>query len=266
MKWYYADKGKSVGPVSEEEFQKLASSGTITPQTLVWHEGMQEWVKYETVNQPSPVITAQISQEPETSAGGQGTTHNRDLMAQARTSLQGNWGIAVGACVVAGCVNFFAGIIPMLGGIISFLIGGAMALGLVIFFLALARGQEIRLAMIFDGFQRFVPALGAYFFMALFTLLWMLLLIIPGIIAAFSYSMTYYIMVDDPSIGGRDAITLSKQMMKGMKWKFFCLNFRFIGWILLCIPTLGIGLLWVLPYISCASAKFYDDVRGRIAE
>jgi uncharacterized membrane protein len=118
--------------------------------------------------------------------------------------------------------------------------------------------------MIFEGFQRFGTALGAYFFMTLFIFLWALLLVIPGIIAAYSYAMTYYILADDPSLSGRDAITLSKEMMRGMKWKFFCLNFRFIGWILLSVFTLGVGLLWVLPYISCASAKFYDDVRGRI--
>ncbi|MDD4871567.1 MAG: DUF975 family protein [Kiritimatiellae bacterium] len=263
MQWYYADQGKSVGPVSEVEFQNLVSSGKITPQTLVWHEGMPEWVKHETINQSSPVVTAQISGTPETPAGGQGTTHNRDLMAQARTALQGNWGLAVGTCFVMGCVSFVAAIIPVAGNIISFLISGALALGMAIFFLAIGRGQEARLTMIFEGFQRFVSALGAYFFVTLFTLLWALLLIIPGIIAAYSYSMTFYIMADDPSIGCLDAIKRSKEMMRGMKWKLFCLGLRFLGWALLCALTLCIGLLWLIPYMNCSMAKFYDDVKGR---
>ena len=53
MQWYYAANGQSVGPVSDEEIQKLVFSGTINGQTLVWHEGMTDWVKYETLNQPA---------------------------------------------------------------------------------------------------------------------------------------------------------------------------------------------------------------------
>jgi uncharacterized membrane protein len=263
MQWFYADQGKSVGPVSEDVFQGLVAAGTITPQTLVWHEGMKEWAKHGTIIQQSNVVTAQATESTEASYGGTGLTHNRDLMAQARTALQGQWGLAVGTCVVFGAVAILAAIIPLAGSIISFLISGALTLGLAIFFLALARGQEARLPMIFDGFQRFGTSLGAYFFINLFTFLWLLLLIIPGIIASLSYSMTYYIIADDPSIGCLDAIKRSKEMMRGMKWKVFCLSFRFLGWAFLCCLTLGIGFLWLVPYMNCSMAKFYEDVKGR---
>lgn len=271
MQWYYAQQGKSIGPVTEDDFQKLVASGNITPQTLVWHEGMPEWVKQSTINQPPPALPNQQSvlqqrfAQPgrqEIPAGGNGSTPNKDLMAQARAALSGNWGIAIGATIISGLVNGVAGsVIP--GG--SLLIGGAMALGLVTFFLTLIRGQELRFSMIFDGFQRFVSSLGAYFFIAVFTLLWTLLLIIPGIIASLSYSMTFYIMADDPSIGCMDAIDRSKEMMKGMKWKLFCLGWRFFGWALLCILTCFIGFFWLAPYVSCATARFYEDVKGRVA-
>ena len=97
--------------------------------------------------------------------------------------------------------------------------------------------------------------------MLLFTFLWTLLLIIPGIIAVLSYSMTFYILADDNSIGAMEAIDKSKKMMDGYKWKYFCLGLRFIGWSLLCILTLGIGFLWLLPYMQVSVVKFYDDIK-----
>ena len=222
-------------------------------------------MKYETLAQKSDVITAQVEQTSDTLPGGLGNTSNKDLMEQARASLQGNWGLAVGSCFVFGAIAMLAAVIPILGNVISFIITGAMSLGLAIFFLAISRAQEPAFPMIFQGFSRFGTALAAYFFTTLFIILWMLLLIIPGIIASLSYSMTYYILADDPSIGALAAIKRSKEMMKGMKWKFFCLGFRFFGWALVCCLTLGLGFLWLVPYMNCSTAKFYDDVKGRAA-
>jgi uncharacterized membrane protein len=88
----------------------------------------------------------------------------------------------------------------------------------------------------------------------------MLLLIIPGIMAGLSYSQTFYILSEDPSIGAMDAIRKSKEMMYGNRWKLFCLGLRFIGWLLLCILTLGIGFIWLAPYMAVSMAKFYDDL------
>jgi uncharacterized membrane protein len=88
-----------------------------------------------------------------------------------------------------------------------------------------------------------------------------LLLIVPGIIAALSYSMTYFIIAENDSIGSLEAITKSKEMMRGNKWKLFCLCCRFLGWILLCILTIGIGFLWLYPYMMVSFAKFYDDIK-----
>jgi uncharacterized membrane protein len=83
---------------------------------------------------------------------------------------------------------------------------------------------------------------------------------VPGIIAAISYSMTFYIMSEDNSISGTAAIDKSKKMMDGYKMKYFYLCLRFLGLALLCILTLGIGFLWLMPYIYVTCAKFYDDI------
>ena len=74
--------------------------------------------------------------------------------------------------------------------------------------------------------------------------------------------MTFYILADDNSIGAMDAMDKSKKMMDGYKWKSFCLGLRFFGWSLLCILTLGIGFLWLMPYAQVSMAKFYDDVKA----
>jgi len=193
-------------------------------------------------------------------------TSNKDLMKQARESLSGRWGLAVGAFFVYFLILVAVSLVPILGSIVTLLIGGALALGIATFWLTIARNEDAKLEMIFSGFSNFGKALGLYLLRAIFILLWMLLLIIPGIIASISYALAFFLMSDDPNIGVMEAIDKSKKMMYGYKWKYFCLNLRFLGWILLAILSLGIGLLWVVPYIQVSFAKFYDDVKANFVE
>lgn len=74
--------------------------------------------------------------------------------------------------------------------------------------------------------------------------------------------MIFYIIADNNSIGAMEAIDKSKAMMDGYKWKYFYFALRFLGWALLCILTLGIGFLWLIPYMQVSMAKFYDDVKA----
>ncbi|MHC4215736.1 MAG: DUF975 family protein, partial [Planctomycetota bacterium] len=189
-------------------------------------------------------------------------TENRDLMTRARQSLNGNWGSAIGATVVYSIIVIAISFIPF-GQLVSLVISGPLMLGFCMYFLSLSRDQNPDLSQLFKGFDRFGTAFCAYLLQAIFVFLWMLLLIIPGIIASLSYAMTYYIITDNESIGALDAITASKELMRGNKWKLFCLGLRFIGWSLLCILTLGIGYLWLTPYIATSFAKFYDDISDR---
>ena len=192
-------------------------------------------------------------------------TENLVLMQMARESLKGKWAQAVGTylvyIVVVGAFSGTSRVLP-LTGIVSLILAGPMFLGITIFSLSLARNQDARIEQIFNGFYNFGKALGAYLLMLVFILLWSVLLVIPGIIAALSYSMTFYIIADDPSVGAMEAIDKSKIMMAGYKWKYFCLMLRFLGWALLCILTLGIGFLWLMPYMQVSVAKFYDDVKS----
>jgi len=190
------------------------------------------------------------------------STANTVLMQQARESLAGKWGQAIGAMVVYLLLMIAIQLIPLAGAIIALLIGGPMAIGLATYSLALARNEDANINLLFEGFNKVGLALAAYFLMFVFIILWMLLLIIPGIIAALSYSMTFYIIADDETMDAMEAIDKSKAMMDGYKWKYFCLALRFLGWALLCVLTLGIGFFWLMPYMQVTNAKFYEDVKA----
>ncbi|MDA9327744.1 DUF975 family protein [Flavobacteriaceae bacterium] len=187
---------------------------------------------------------------------------NTELMAEARESLSGNWGLAIGTFLVYGIIISSLQFIPVVGSVLALFIAGPMLVGVSMFSLSLSRGENARLEQIFEGFKNYGTVLGAYLLMVLFIFLWMLLLIIPGIIAAIAYSQTFYILAEDDTIGSMDALKKSKEMMDGYKWKYFCLGLRFIGWALLCILTLGIGFLWLSPYIQISYAKFYEDIKA----
>ena len=97
--------------------------------------------------------------------------------------------------------------------------------------------------------------------MGIFVFLWTLLLVIPGIIKAFAYALVPYILADKPELSANEAINLSMKMMKGHKFDLFYLQLSFIGWAFVSVFTLGIGLLWLMPYMMTAQAAFYQDVR-----
>jgi len=185
------------------------------------------------------------------------------LMKEAREALVGKWGLAVGTFFVYGLICGILTSFKQTGQLISLIISGPFMLGLAMFSLSLARNKEAKLEQIFEGFKRFAKALVAYLLVLVYIVLWALLLIVPGIIAAISYSQTFFILSDDESISAGDAMKKSKKMMYGYKWKYFYLGCRFIGWFLLSILTLGIGLLWLIPYIHVTMAKFYDDLKGK---
>ena len=217
-----------------------------------------------------------------------GGSSNKDLMADARTALTGNWGMAIlgyvlyivlmmsfslfvmSAVVFVSVVSslsginpeFAAGLMQLFANLVELLVSGAIIVGFMGFFLGIAQEGSARLELLFIGFRRFWKSFAAYFFTTLFIFLWSLLFIIPGIIAAFRYAMTFFIVADDESCGPLEAIGRSKEMMKGNKWKFFCLHWRFFGWALLAsLFTLGIGWLWLVPYMQTTFAKFYEDVK-----
>lgn len=189
------------------------------------------------------------------------STQNTILMKMARQSLKGNWAIAIGAFFVHLLINCTISSVHTFGPFIAIFINPPLIFGSASFSLAISRGREATFELSFSGFNYYGKALATYLLMVLYVLLWTLLLIIPGIIAILSYSMVFYVLADNPSLTPREALRISKRMMVGYKWKLFGLMLLFILLILLCILTLGIGLLWLIPYTNVTMAKFYDDIR-----
>ncbi len=262
MQWYYIKGDQQFGPVDDSELSRLAHAGELTPSDMVWNPTMGEkWALASTVANlfPPPPRTA-----PPAISAAPGSTHNRDLMRMARESLQDHWGLAVGAAVLYTVLIGVTGAFPCVGPLVCLIIGGPMTVGLCLLFLTLARKSGAHIGQLFGGFKCFGTALGTYLLVLLFTFLWSLLLIIPGIIASYAYSMAFFIIADDPSVGPLDAIRRSKAMMRGNKWKLFCLFWRFFWWALLCMLTCGIGYLWLIPYTHTSIARFYDDVRPKV--
>lgn len=228
-----------------------------------------------------------------------------DFRRIARESLEGNWLVAVLTAFVAGLLGASTsggssggsssnnnantgnmrywlnstetgrfilgwlvgfGVVILIWAIAVFIIGGAATLGFAKFNLNLVDRREARFEDLFSQFNRIGAGFCMQFLRGLFVFLWALLLVIPGIIAAYRYSMTPYIMVEHPEYGALDAIGYSKEMMVGNKWRLFCMQLSFIGWGILCLFTLGIGFLWLNPYIEAANAAFYRDVSQNHAQ
>ncbi len=267
MNWYYVRNGERQGPVEEEALRRLLATGGIKADDLVWNETLgDEWKAASAVpgllGAPDLAISGSGSAERPVSPprdGLPGQTHNRDLMAKARASLSGQWGTGVAAAALYLAISLGLGLIPF-GGLLIYLIGGPLYVGFCILFLSLIRSRGT-VGQMFEGFQQFGKATGTYLLMILFIILWTLLLIIPGIIMGYAYSMAFFVRADDPQVGCREALTRSVEMMRGYKWKLFCLFCRFIGWGVLAMLTCGVGYLWLMPYLYAAMAQFYEDVR-----
>ena len=146
--------------------------------------------------------------------------------------------------------------------IVTIVISGAGKLGYAIFNLKLVDKKEVSLSDLFSQFHRLGTGFCMNFLLALYTLLWTLLFIIPGIIKGFSYAMTPYILAENPELTAKEAIERSKDMMEGNRWRLFCLEISFIGWGILSLLTLGIGSLWLTPYMEASVAAFYREISG----
>lgn len=177
----------------------------------------------------------------------------------------------------------------------TLVVGGAVRLGYARFNLNLADGKAAAVSDLFSQKGRLWDGFCLKFLQGLYVALWSLLLVIPGIVKSYSYAMAPYIMAEHPALTANEAITESRRIMDGNKWRLFCLDLSFIGWELLCalplyagyflflnnfsgseamaisivlllaIP-LSVGFFFVRPYEEAAGAIFYRDITATPAE
>ena len=188
---------------------------------------------------------------------------NTQIMSEARASLNGKWPLAIGTFLILLLISMGAALIPLAGQIIGILIAGPLAVGGAYFALNIVRDQVAQTDDLFFSFNNNLSnSILAYLLVVAFALIGFVLLIIPGIIVALALSQTWFILAENPSMDSYDAIMGSKKMMDGYKFKLFKIQLRLLGLGLLCLLTLGIGFLWLLPYQYVVYAKFYEEVKA----
>lgn len=176
-----------------------------------------------------------------------------------------------GVIAGSGLAHVFYGLVAAIAsvaftyGLAMFIIGSAVELGFNLFNVSLytAPGKP-KFELLFSRFSIFGRALGLRLLMAVKIFLWSLLLIVPGIIAAYRYSMAPFLLAETPDLTASEAIEKSKLLMSGNKGRLFCLQFSFIGWYLLAALTGGIGWVFLAPYTKSADTAFYMDLTGRL--
>ena len=179
------------------------------------------------------------------------------LMRRAKEQLSGKWvNVAIGSLIYLVIMG-----ITSSTSLLELIVYGPLTFGYYLYISCNIDTGVNNFNLLFKGFERFVDTLIAGLIISLAVGLGLVLLIVPGIIVACGFAMTFFIMVDDPNISGMDALQQSWNMMKGQKWNYFCLCFRFIWWILLSILTCGIGFVLLQPYMVATSQNLYRKLR-----
>lgn len=218
----------------------------------------------------------------------------QEIRKEALSKLEGNWIPMIGMCLLTAIA------IAALNWL-SILLVPLLIPGLCVFSLNLVRGAKPEITDLVSTYKNYLNALVAYVLFAVIIAVWTflivvpcvffihllfaeifleifispvltayallmtvcsLLLVIPAVIFYYMFSQIFYLLADNPQIGAVEVLKKSAEMMKGYKWKLFCLHLSFIGWYLLGIVTLGIAFIWVGPYIKTANTIFYENLKS----
>ncbi|MDD6389454.1 MAG: DUF975 family protein [Firmicutes bacterium] len=227
-----------------------------------------------------------------------------DFRRYGRNTLRGRWKNAAFVCILYLILGSFPQVLwdvltdriylgaaeyteEAVSGFYSFFIYSVFMLGMAAYFLNMSRGRQQNPLDVLNGFEYIAKAMGLAFMTLLFTLLWGILFIVPGIIAAVRYSQAFYILAEHPEYSVMRCINESKYLMHGNKWKYFFMILSFSGWIILSLiplsvfefyisdmeysawfnlagTVLAVPLCWVNAYINASSADFYNVLIGKM--
>ena len=188
------------------------------------------------------------------------------LKSAAKRQIKGNIGILFAISLLSGLITGALSAIPLVGSIAGMLLSAAFSLALIDIYMGVSDGRKPEVGDLFSQIRNVLPAFCTTFLVGLFTFLWSLLLIVPGIIKGCSYSQAMYILAENPGISPTEAINRSKAMMDGHKMEYFLLGLSFIGWSILGIFTLGILYIWLIPYMQTTLANYYRSLKGEFID
>ncbi len=202
------------------------------------------------------------------------------IISQSRRDLSGQWGLAIGTTLAYGLIvgilgfidSSFSGALTAIwieqlteldvqAGFLQVFWTGAFSLGYAAFMLNLVRRGNPDFEQIFSGFQRWGRATWTLVVYFVRILLWLLLLIIPGIIKMIAYSQMWYVLNDQPELTAGQALKRSEELMRGHKLDYLMFGLLLVLLVLASVLTLFIGLIWIAPWVAAAQARFYEEIR-----
>ena len=188
--------------------------------------------------------------------------NRKELKDKAKKSFTPHLGAILLVLLIVLVVYGLLAVMSGVGAIVSFIIAGSISLSFASIFLNVLKGKKPVAKDLIFGFQdeNLLRGLFAFLRYEIFTFLWTLLLIVPGIIKSISYSQMFYLMAENPKMTAGEAQAKSMKIMEGHKWDYFILQLSFIPWHLLSIVTFGIAEIYVTPYVSTTNAAFYKKI------
>ena len=138
------------------------------------------------------------------------------------------------------------------------LITTVLSVGYVIYTIGVRKGRTMPYTSLFDGFTFVGKIIILAILIYIFVFLWSLLLIIPGFIASYRYRFAFCNLCENPQISALEALRMSKAQTRGHKWELFVLDLSFLGWNILCVLTLGILFIWIVPYIQQTNIGYFE--------
>lgn len=205
---------------------------------------------------------------------------NQYYKNEALSALRGNWANALVATIIFIALALFFSSNDAINSyyqrvVINPFIGYSLSFVSLFVLLPLAVGYSNSMRVLLEtgdnrltnnsfslGFGNWLHVFWGMVLSTIYIFLWTLLLIIPGIIKSYSYALTPYILVEHPEMSANEAIEESMRLMDGHKFDLFYLQLSFIGWAILSILSLGLGVFWLIPYQMTAQAAFYRDIKN----
>lgn len=205
---------------------------------------------------------------------------NQYYKNEALSALRGNWANALVATIIFIALALFFSSNDAINSyyqrvVINPFIGYSLSFVSLFVLLPLAAGYSNSMRVLLEtgdnrltnnsfslGFGNWLHVVWGMVLSTIYIFLWILLLIIPGIIKSYSYALTPYILVEHPEMSANEAIEESMRLMDGHKFDLFYLQLSFIGWAILSILSLGLGVFWLIPYQMTAQAAFYRDIKN----
>lgn len=188
-----------------------------------------------------------------------------NLMRESRAKLSPHWVIASLVCVLYGLLVGVPSGLNTYGELLSFLLAGPLQLGIAIYFLNILNDRPASIENLIEGFKPLLKVILIYIVISIATAIGIVLLIIPGIIIALGFSMTYYILVENPELSIEESLKESWRLTNGYKMELFVLHLRFILWYLLGLLCFGIGIFVVMPWHQLTLANYYNYLKQQQA-